>query len=828
MKTNLTKNFRKISRNLLNAALLLLLFQTAYAQTPTVIVSTTAACDHDGSATASVTGGTPPYTYYWYINDTMETTYSNVKTGLAGGTYWIYIYDNNGASDSGWVSFYVNPPFGLNASTTDENCSNADGTATILVTGGTSPYTYLWSTGANSQSVSGLSSGSYDVTVTDAAGCKLSFSETDSGRYNGGVFIDYNSPVQVSTIVSHCTNIIYNGSATATVAGGTVPYAYSWSTVPAQATVTATGLSPGYYSVFVYDANGCTSEGYAIIENMVPGVTVNYITSDSTKNTLCVGEPAIILTGGDANGYSYGDSVRLQIFTGDGKDTIIYSPIYSYSSTQGNYYGSLQYSYSLPGHYSVKIIALGSDGSSDTLAKYNIYVVRDSCGTITGTLYRDSNIDCANNAVDSPMPGWWIYLADAAGLYLEYAYTDANGNYSFNVPPGSYTIEAQKPWNSALAVTCPASGKYAVSSIPSSGNDFGVTCPAGFDLEGFLSGWGFRPGSLGYISMYVSNDRCLPVSGKGKIILDSKLKYIPCDSFVTGITVSGDTLIFDFAGISYMNPFFGRFCVITDSTANVGDTVCIRLILEPVSGDLVPANNDVTYCFPVRNSWDPNMKEVSPAENIVSAERLTYTVHFQNTGNDTAYNIFIMDTLDANLDPATFEVVSSSHKMEMARAGKGEVLRFIFNNIMLPDSGANEPKSHGFVTYKVSAKYGLVKDTEIRNTAHIYFDFNPAIVTNTTINKITITSLNEIEGSNSVSVFPNPAMDRITFDISGENSLPAEIVIFDVLGKVVIESPKIQDQKTEFNVQSLARGIYHYRITGSNGKVIGYGKISVL
>ena len=102
----------------------------------------------------------------------------------------------------------------------------------------------------------------------------------------------------------------------------------------------------------------------------------------------------------------------------------------------------------------------------------------------------------------------------------------------------------------------------------------------------------------------------------------------------------------------------------------------------------------------------------------------------------TLHDVFIFDTLDADLDFSTLEVVESSHELNLQMTPNGE-LRFNFFNIMLPDSGADEPGSHGWVLYRIRPNTGIADPTEITNTSYIVFDQNYPIITNTTLNTMT-------------------------------------------------------------------------------------------
>ena len=137
-------------------------------------------------------------------------------------------------------------------------------------------------------------------------------------------------------------------------------------------------------------------------------------------------------------------------------------------------------------------------------------------------------------------------------------------------------------------------------------------------------------------------------------------------------------------------------------------------------------------------AYDPNIKEVSPLgyrspKFVLKNEELEYTLHFQNTGNDTALHVKIVDSLSQFLDWSSLNILASSHTVNTTLYSNG-VTHFNFYNIMLPDSFTNESLSHGFVTYKIRCKSTIPEGAVVENTGNIFFDFNPAIVTNTTSN----------------------------------------------------------------------------------------------
>ncbi len=158
------------------------------------------------------------------------------------------------------------------------------------------------------------------------------------------------------------------------------------------------------------------------------------------------------------------------------------------------------------------------------------------------------------------------------------------------------------------------------------------------------------------------------------------------------------------------------------------------------SSGVVQQSHSLSRTYGVFCAWDPNDKTVTPPGILTEhytlmSDTLTYLIRFQNTGNDTAFNVVVLDTLNSNLNYQTFELLGNSHSMK-TEIEKSGAIAFTMNNIMLPDSNSNEAASHGYIQYRILAKTGLPDETIAKNTAHIFFDFNPAVVTNTTLNTL--------------------------------------------------------------------------------------------
>ncbi|HEY4800546.1 MAG TPA: gliding motility-associated C-terminal domain-containing protein [Bacteroidia bacterium] len=204
----------------------------------------------NGSSSAIASGGTPSYTYSWNTSPIQNT---QIATGLSAGNYNVTVTDANGCTK--FTSVTITQPQALSISTTPTNVTcngGSNGSVTAGVTNGTSPYTYIWNTAPaqHTQTATGLSSGTYSITITDANGCtKQSI-----------VLISQPPPITLSVSGNDTICKGYKATLTATVNGGTPVYTYTWNPVSQNgSSIVVTPTTSSNYSVEVTDANGCTS-----------------------------------------------------------------------------------------------------------------------------------------------------------------------------------------------------------------------------------------------------------------------------------------------------------------------------------------------------------------------------------------------------------------------------------------------------------------------------------------------------------------------------------------------------------------------------------------
>jgi uncharacterized repeat protein (TIGR01451 family) len=240
-----------------------------------------------------------------------------------------------------------------------------------------------------------------------------------------------------------------------------------------------------------------------------------------------------------------------------------------------------------------------------------------------------------------------------------------------------------------------------------------------------------------------------------KLVLSRKFKLAAGDSLMLQVPAEGQTVRLE-ADQRPNHPAKQSTNVTLEGCGtNAGGTVSLGFLAQLPQDDAEPEVD--TECLPITDSFDPNDKLVLPAG--VTAEHYTafgqeleYTVRFQNTGNDYAYRVVVVDTLSDQLDMSTLRVVGASHPYRFTVSGKGRpVLTWTFNDINLPDSTRDQVGSNGFVKFTISPIAGLSEGTRLENFADIFFDFNPPVRTNTTLNTLYVLK-SEVTGADAAIV----------------------------------------------------------------------------
>jgi uncharacterized repeat protein (TIGR01451 family) len=263
----------------------------------------------------------------------------------------------------------------------------------------------------------------------------------------------------------------------------------------------------------------------------------------------------------------------------------------------------------------------------------------------------------------------------------------------------------------------------------------------------------------------------------------------------------------------------------TIPTVALGNLLTNSVSITPLTGDVVPANNAASISQTVIGSYDPNDKMEARGEQILHSsftanDFLTYTIRFENTGTASAINVRVNDVLDSKLDENSIKMESASHDYVMDRIGNN--INWKFENIELPATVMNPIASKGYIQFKIKPKPGYAIGDIIPNTASIFFDYNPAIITNTFHTQfVAALAIDEFENGSFV-FYPNPASDFVTISLKDTTNSISTVTVYDVLGKMILQKKAANSITTDtLDLSYINPGIYFIEVkTENNTKVV--------
>lgn len=756
---------------------------------------TNATClQNDASIIAFATGGMPPYTYAWSNGQSTQTI-----SAIAGGSnYFVSATDaNNCTGYSGWY-VGITTPINITYTATPSSCTAPTGSATLSIFGGTPPYTTVWSTFSGSTTnatINGVTFGQYAFTVTDAVGC------VQTGIVNIPPVSAIYANLGATPVVCPATI----GSVFSNVSGSNPPFAYNWSNGSTATQISNVPL--GSYSCVITDAVGCSVTKYASLYANSP-INVGLTATQASCKFTADGSVIANATGGTPP-YTYNWSNGQSGTTASG---LAYGNVYV-SATDAN----------------------GCSNNNHTYVNYNS--ANNSCYcTISGQVYKDANSNCT---IDGGETGIHNIMIHCSGI--GYAFTDANGNYSFQVPSGTYTIS--ETVNSTYPLATCQSNAHVQNVTASSGCvttvNFANNVVLLHDLHIITTSYPYPgpiPGNMYNQRVIIENNGTIQESAvqigythDGQLGSMSPNLFTQLDavnypnwySVQSGFTslTPGTSDVINTIYNTPTNIPLGTQVNFYDSTAHMAPINTTWLL------DQTPWNNVQNYQQTVIGSFDPNFKEVSPQGNgtqgyIASKDSLlSYVIHFQNEGTYFAQNISVVDTLDADLDWTTLHPGYSDHSYTTTVSENG-VITFKFANINLPwKQQYGDIMSSGMVTYTIKRKRNLAQGTQFKNSAAIYFDYNAPIITNTTLNTLndvfaSIEEKSKIDNSDVV-LYPNPATDNLSIIINSKASNNGQVNILDITGKVLSSQDiNLENGKNVINqnTNDLSSGIYFVQV----------------
>lgn len=359
---------------------------------------------------------------------------------------------------------------------------------------------------------------------------------------------------------------------------------------------------------------------------------------------------------------------------------------------------------------------------------------------IKGNLYIDLNLNGELDDTDIAMSEIGV-VSDPVS---DFTYTYPEGDYFMNFSDelGTYIIQPQEleHWSifsDSLSYHITVDSVYlAMDSL-----NFGFTPDTAInDIEPLLVDAYPRCNDTINYWINIENKGTTIPSGLIHLQLDDSVAYIT--SAIEPDSVNGQHVYWHYDSLLYFSDYLLNLNVRMPSFLSMDDTLISSVEINVIDTMGLEALVTIdSLIHPLVCGYDPNDKIVSPRGRdslgyiSKTTASLEYTIRFQNTGTDTAFTILIKDFLDPNLDWNSLDPMASSHPMTVNVNHTGEIT-FSFIDIMLPDSNVNFLGSQGFVTYQINLVEGLPAGTQIKNKARIYFDANPPVITNTTINTL--------------------------------------------------------------------------------------------
>jgi hypothetical protein len=303
------------------------------------------------------------------------------------------------------------------------------------------------------------------------------------------------------------------------------------------------------------------------------------------------------------------------------------------------------------------------------------------------------------------------------------------------------------------------------------------------------------------------------------------------DPLVTTASVSQTGTTATATGFNYnydnLTPFETRTIDVSMSVpaipaVNIDDLLTNTATISGPLADVNISNNNSSNTQAVVAAYDPNRVIESHGDKIVFDEfgpddYLFYTIKFENVGNENALNIKIQDVLDSKIDENSIRMINASHEYILERNGSN--LKWSFNDILLPPSVENTEIGKGYATFKVKLKPGFEIGDIIPNAASIYFDNNPAIITNTFNTEFIAALANDDFNTSNFNLYPNPSNSIVQVNLQNSTDTIQKITIFDVLGKSIKTLDTIDSNSYTIDVSNFSKGIYFIEITTDNGKL---------
>lgn len=485
----------------------------------------------------------------------------------------------------------------------------------------------------------------------------------------------------------------------------------------------------GTASLAIYVSTPCDSGLAALSVTVVPpaiGASSSYFTGYINNN--CTSPEFGVSVVAHSTAYT------LRTYYGDGTtDTRTISPSSEAALTNYNH------AYGTSGTYTIRQVLLNGTTVLDSVYfSYN----HKACHNVNLSYYYDVDSNCRRSGTEHFLSGPNKVVVDSNGTIVD-TISITSGFY-YQALGATGDIYGFRLVSSRFGFSCLSSGiLYDTLSASTDGEvrrEIGVVSSgSGFDLIPFSSARTGRHHQA--FSLFVGND--YRTAADGTLTLNHSPLYDFQSARPTPTSISGSSVSWSLTSISAFTgsqPYISVDFEVPGTWLMPGDTTRSNIVITSTTGtDLDTNNNNHWRVDTVKSSYDPNMVSVVPEGNIYNGTQLTYTIDFENQGNDTARNIHVMDTLSNNLDVSSLEILMATATMftEVIHAGGRTILKFDFPGINLPDS-SHHNQCTGMLKYKIKANRGQPDGNLIPARVGIYFDDNEVVMTGTVTNTVII------------------------------------------------------------------------------------------
>jgi len=565
--------------------------------------------------------------------------------------------------------------------------------------------------------------------------------------------------------------------------------------------------------------------GTAIYETSLLGIRAPYPCGELQQFTVLIGggvntvtAPPLVACSTDGSGFAFFDLVSASSWFMMGSED---ATVTFYLSEQDAMNGQnpIANPESFLGYPGIQMVYVRTTfASSDCVAINTLFLVIQPCFNNMVTVSLHVDYDGTGCTPSSP-PLCNAMVSLISGNSIFYGSAGPNGSISFaNIPAGPAVV---MPVNipDGLAISGPSS--QTIFMEPNVTNNYQVDfcySPVAAITDVQVSVYPIgnaRPGFPAYYAIIVSNLGTSTASGTVTLQFDgTRLSLIGSEPAAFNQTNNTISLSYSDLAPWQSTYLWINFVVAMPPIADLGDQLSFTVSCTSNQPDNNPDNNIMSFFQPVVNSFDPN--DIAVLEGPVIPQEqaddwLHYIVRFENTGTAEAVNVRVENTLSDLLNWNTLAIEGSSHPV--VTNWQGNLATFRFDNINLPATSQDAVSSHGWVAYRVKPGANFVQGTTIENNAHIYFDFNAGVMTNTVTTELAPLSIADPKAGKFV-LYPNPAGEFIR--VTSTNT-PSEITVYDITGRRMPVSTRQEGTETLVNTAPLPSGVYTVKIRTESG-----------